>query len=60
MLPVIDEHSHIEDIIKAIRYRMLSGLSMEQIARDLGRFISQEDIYICYHAAKILNEDWSR
>ena len=58
MIPVIDDKIHIDELIKAVRQRMAYGMGPVEIARDLGRFVSQEEIYLCYHASKILNKDW--
>jgi len=32
----------------------------KEIAKDLGRFISQDLIYLCYAAAKIMENDISQ
>ena len=56
----MDEHTHIDDIIKAIRERIRYGMSPKEIAKDLGRFISQDLIYLCYAAAKIMENDVSQ
>ena len=56
----MDAHTHIDDIIKAIRERIRYGMGPKEIAKDLGRFISQDLIYLCYAAAKIMENDVSR
>lgn len=47
----------IEKIITAIRLRMRAGISKKYIARELGQWIPQEQLFLCYHAAKILEDD---
>jgi hypothetical protein len=56
----MDSHTHIDDIIKAIRQRIRYGMGPKEIAKDLGRFISQDQIYLCYAAAKIMENDVSQ
>lgn len=56
----MDSHTHIDDIIKAIRERIRYGMGPKEIAKDLGRFISQDLIYLCYAAAKIMENDISQ
>jgi hypothetical protein len=56
----MDAHTHIDDIVKAIRERIRYGMGPKEIAKDLGRFISQDLIYLCYAAAKIMENDISQ
>lgn len=53
----MDNHTHIDDIVKTIRQRMRYGMGKKEIAKDLGRFISQDMIFLCYAAAKIMEDD---
>ncbi len=53
---MIDSHIHIDELIKAIRIRIYRGMTRDQIAEDLGRFIPQHLIYLCYSAAKIMDQ----
>lgn len=54
---MIDQHNYIEELIQAIRQRIAHGMGPMHIAKDLGRFFPQSDIFLCYHAAKILEDD---
>lgn len=60
MIPVIDNHTHIDDMIRVIRIRMRQGMGMRDIARDLGRFISQDQLYLYYVAAALMERDYGR
>ena len=46
----------IEECIRAIRTRMHYGHTKKQIAEGLSNFFSQEMLFLCYHAAKILED----
>jgi hypothetical protein len=54
---MIDNHIYIEELIQAIRQRMAYGMGPMHIAKDLGRFFPQSDIFLCYHAAKLLENN---
>jgi hypothetical protein len=54
---MIDQYIQIDELIRAIRQRMRMNMNKEQIARDLDRFVSQDLIYLCYEAAKIMEEN---
>lgn len=48
----------MEDLIYRI-VRMISiGLTRNQIADELDEFDTQENIFLAYHAAQILYDDW--
>lgn len=55
-----DQHTHLDEIVKAIRQRMRYGQGLREIAKDLGRFIPQDQIYLCYVAAAIMERDYGR
>jgi hypothetical protein len=55
----MDQHHHIDDIIKAIRQRIRDGMGPADIAKDLSRFLDQDIIFLCYAAAKIMEDDLS-
>lgn len=55
-----DQHSEIDEIIKVIRHRMRYGHGIAEISKDLGRFISQDLLYLCYAAAAIMERDYGR
>lgn len=55
-----DQHSEIDEIIKVIRHRMRYGHGIAEISKDLGRFISQDRLYLCYAAAAIMERDYGR
>lgn len=55
-----DQHTYIDDLIKVIRMRMRGGQGMKEIGRDLGRFIPQEQLYIYYVAAALMERDYGR
>jgi len=55
-----DHHVHIEDIIRIIRVRMRNGMGMREIARDLGRFIPGDELYVYYVAAALMERDYGR
>lgn len=55
-----DQYTHLDEIVKAIRQRMRYGQGRREIAKDLGRFISQDQIYLCYAAAAIMERDYGR
>lgn len=40
--------------------RMRGGQGMKEIGRDLGRFIPQEQLYIYYVAAALMERDYGR
>ena len=44
----------IDECIKAIRIRMQYGHSKQQISEGLGKHFSQDLLFLCYHAAIIL------
>jgi len=55
----MDPFNQNDEIIKAIRQRIRHGMGPEDIAKDLGRFLSQDIIFLCYAAAKIMENDVS-
>ena len=55
-----DQHTDVDDFIRVIRLRMRGGASAEEIGRDLGRFIPQDKLYLCYAAAAIMERDHGR
>ena len=48
------ENTDIDECIRAIRTRMHYGHTKQQIAEGLGKFFPQDLLFLCYHAAKIL------
>ena len=50
----------IDECIKAIRTRMHYGHTKQQIAEGLGKFFPQDLLFLCYHAAKILEDAASK
>ena len=46
----------IDECIKAIRTRMQYGHSKQEISEGLGRHFPQDLLFLCYHAAKILED----
>lgn len=54
---MIDQHIQIDELIRAIRQRMRMNMDKKEIAKDLGRFVSQDLIYLCYEAARIMEEN---
>jgi len=46
----------IDVCIKAIRSRMQYGHNKQQIAEGLGKFFPQDLLFLCYNAAKILED----
>ena len=44
----------IDECIKAIRVRMRSGHTKQQIAEGLDKHFPQDLLFLCYHAANIL------
>jgi hypothetical protein len=55
-----DQHTYIDDLIRVIRMRLRGGHGMKEIGRDLGRFIPQEQLYLYYVAAAIMERDYGR
>ena len=55
-----DQYTHLDEIVKAIRQRMRHGQDIIDIAKDLGRFIPQDQLYLCYAAAAIMERDYGR
>ena len=53
-------NTEIEECIRAIRIRMRYGHGKKEIAEGLGQFFSQELLFMCYHAAKILEDAANR
>ena len=53
----MQDHWIIEDCIQAIRQRMRYGMNKHQIILNMSKFFSQEIIFLCYNAAKILEND---
>jgi hypothetical protein len=47
-------NTDIDECIKAIRTRMHYGHNKQQIAEELGKFFPQDLLFLCYQAAKIL------
>lgn len=47
-------NTDIDECIKAIRARMRYGHNKQQIAEGLGKHFPQDLLFLCYHAAKIL------
>jgi hypothetical protein len=44
----------IDECIKAVRVRMRSGHTKQQIAEGLDKHFPQDLLFLCYHAATIL------
>lgn len=55
-----DQHTYIDDFIRVIRLRMRGGQEIKEIGQDLGRFIPQDRLYLCYAAAAIMERDYGR
>jgi len=55
-----DQYTHIDDLIRIIRIRMRGDQGFKDISRDLGRFIPQDQLYLCYAAAAIMERDYGR
>ena len=53
----MQDHWAIEDCIQAIRQRMRFGMSKKQIIDNMSKFFPQEIIFVCYHAAILLEND---
>ena len=53
-------NTEIEECIRAIRIRMRYGHGKKEIAEGLGQFFTQELLFLCYHAAKILEDAANR
>lgn len=49
---------NLDKIILAIRLRIQAGRTKKEIAFELGQVIPQDQLWLCYHAAKILEDDW--
>jgi regulator of sirC expression with transglutaminase-like and TPR domain len=49
-------NTDIDECIKAIRARIRYGHNQQQIAEGLGKHFSQDLLFLCYHAAKILED----
>jgi hypothetical protein len=47
-------NTEIDECIRAVRIRMRYGHNKQQIAEGLGMYFSQELLFLCYYAAKIL------
>jgi hypothetical protein len=47
-------NTDIDECIKAIRTRIQYGHNKQQIAEELGKFFPQDLLFLCYQAAKIL------
>jgi hypothetical protein len=50
------DQNQIDECIKAIRMRMRYGHNKYQIAEQLGKFFSQDLLFLAYHAAVILEK----
>ena len=50
------ENINIDECIIAIRTRMHYGHTKQQIAEGLGKFFPQDLLFLCYQAAKILED----
>ena len=46
----------IEECIRAIRTRIQYGHNKQQIAEGLGKFFPQDILFLCYHAATVLEK----
>lgn len=55
-----DQHTYIDDLIKVIRMRMRGGQGIKEIGQNLGKFIPQEQLYLYYVAAAIMERDYGR
>lgn len=51
-----DMNEDIEECIRAIRTRIQYGHNKQQIAEGLGKFFPQDILFLCYHAATILEK----
>lgn len=49
-------NTDIDECIKAIRSYMRYGHNKQQIAEGLGKHFSQDLLFLCYHAAEILEK----
>lgn len=49
-------NTDIDECIRAVRTRMRYGHSKQQIAEGLGKHFSQDLLFLCYHAAEILEK----
>ena len=49
-------NTDIDECVRAIRTRMHYGHTKQQIAEGLGKFFPQDLLFLCYHAAKILED----
>jgi hypothetical protein len=47
-------NTDIDECIKAIRARIRYGHNKQQIAEGLGKYFPQDILFLCYQAAKIL------
>lgn len=60
MLPVTDNKTEIDRSIHMIRIRMRHGMNLEQIRQDLGALIPDDQLFIYYMAAAIMERDYGR
>lgn len=60
MLPVIDNRTDIDRYIRMIRIRMRNGMSSDAIRQDLGGSIKDDEYFIYYMAAAIMETDYGR
>lgn len=49
-------NTEIDECIRAIRIRMKYGHGKKEIAEGLGHYFSQELLFMCYYAAKMLED----
>ena len=49
-------NTDIDECVRAIRTRMHYGHTKQQIAEGLGKFFPQDLLFLCYQAAKILED----
>lgn len=55
-----DSHSQIDEMVYAIRSRMRYGMTKKEIIDDLSRFITQDELFLCYASAAIMERDYGR
>lgn len=49
-------NTDIDECIRAIRSRMQYGHNKQQIEQGLGKHFPQDLLFLCYHAAEILEK----
>lgn len=50
----MDKFNYIEELISRVRSRLCYGLDFPEIVAELKGEFSAEDVFLAYHAAKIL------